>query len=100
MSYTVIPYIRSATEDTRPSRFTIDAILANSSFSRRVRSHIADAFEEAGLISGSKISAAAATDATGRLLLANVDRVIAEFDIATRFEIKTVLHRAQALSRA
>jgi hypothetical protein len=97
MKMSRIPYIRAINNDKRLTPLAIEAVLAKATLSRLTRRAICDAFAEAGLLSGSKMKAAAVVDSVGRYSLTAVDSVLAQFPTVTRIEIKNILARCSLL---
>jgi hypothetical protein len=99
MMMTKIPYMRAVFDDQRLTRLALDGVLGRTTLSRLVRQAIGDAFDDAGLISGSKLHAAGALDLQGRYSLRAVDAAIAQFPPLVRMEIKGRLAHANVLPR-
>ena len=99
MTMTRIPHMRAIADDQRPTRLALDSVLARTTLSRLVRQAIGDAFDDAGLVSSSKLRAADALVIDGRYSLRAVDAAIDQFPSLVRIEIKNVLAHADFLSR-
>jgi hypothetical protein len=96
---TRIAHMRAIADDRRPTRLALDGVLARTSLSRLVRQAIGDAFDDAGLISGSKLHAAGALGTHGRYALRAVDGALAQFPPLARMEVKKAMVHVDFLAR-
>jgi hypothetical protein len=95
-----IPHIRAVSTDKRLTPIEVNTLLAKTSLNGLIRQAVADAFSEAGLLSG-KVSAATVTDGKGHYAMAAVDAALAKssmpLSMAARVEIKNTLARYSLL---
>jgi hypothetical protein len=93
-----IPYIRAVIDDKRLTQTQIKLLLAKTSLPGMTRSAVANAFSEGGMLSDSRIKAAAASvDNDGRYSMKSIDKVLAScstpLSVHARIEIKNTLAR-------
>ena len=93
-----IPYIRAVIDDKRLTQAQIKALLAKTSLPPTIKSAVANAFSEGGMLSDSSIKAAAASvDNDGHYSMKSIDNVLANcsmpIPVHARIEIKNTLAR-------
>jgi hypothetical protein len=90
-----IDHIRAVSTEKRLTPIEINGLLAKTSLNGLIRQAVADAFGEAGLLSGGKVSAAALIDGKGRYAMTAVDAALAKcrmpLSMTARVEIKNTL---------
>jgi hypothetical protein len=96
-----IHHIRAVNTDKRLTPIGINGLLAKTSLNSLIRQAVADAFSEAGLLSGGNVSAAAVIDGKGHYAKTAVDAALAKcrmpLSMAARVEIKNTLARYSLL---